>query len=380
MDGINMPGLLSRKNYGDLKEMIRNGERIPIKGLSDYGDSIDSVVVRLIKDGYHFTYDDVSEYRDDTCRIAWWMAYYRHLFSMEELLALSDQHYQEWNRTISINMVVRGHKVFTFDEIQRLGNPADRFGATLAHWQARCGHQFTVDELLLLKDARINYYSDDNYYVDTTRYIWLTMADIDEREIYRSFENLLHNGATVAHIMARESHRFTDEEIAILGDPKDDAGLSVSDWMKISKYKSSPRRERKTVFTKKEISNPAIINEIYESKLPIPWGQKIFIDSDIRLLTTTLCFIGVNIPLIFGIISHNFPGLTDDFMLAGIIIACLLIALSGIIQMIRREFPGPRVEISLKGTRAVVLGGLVCIISVGSALFLLFIRLKYLFK
>ncbi len=39
------------------------------------------------------------------------------------------------------------------------------------------------------------------------------------------------NGATVAHIMAREGHKFKVEEIKALGNPVDAAGLTIADWM-----------------------------------------------------------------------------------------------------------------------------------------------------
>jgi hypothetical protein len=48
---------------------------------------------------------------------------------------------------------------------------------------------------------------------------------------YQNKTAILYNGATVAHIMAREGHHFSDEEIQKLGDPKDQAGLKLADWM-----------------------------------------------------------------------------------------------------------------------------------------------------
>jgi hypothetical protein len=44
-------------------------------------------------------------------------------------------------------------------------------------------------------------------------------------------ENILHNKATVVHTIARGGFPFTDEEIQKLGNPKDKAGLTISDWM-----------------------------------------------------------------------------------------------------------------------------------------------------
>jgi hypothetical protein len=368
------------RDFSELIEKIHNGQRISLDDLSGFSLPVFSIALKLLNNGYHFTFDELLKMGEVGPEIAWWMSYYRHIFTMDELITLGDIHFEDGERTISINMATRGHKVFTFDEIQRLNNPADKFGATLAHWQARYEHLFSVDELLKLNNARISYFPGDEYYMDSCRYIWYSVADIDEGQAYRSSENLMHNGATVAHIMARQGHQFKDEEIGLLGDPKDAAGLSVSDWMKISRYQDAPRQEKNVVFTKKEISNPTIYQAIHGDQPPKSLFQKLFLESDIRLLTNYLVFIALAIPILFGGTYHYFPIVTEDFPLLGIITACLLIALSGFIQIIRKEYPGVRVGESLKGPWAAVLGGLVFIFFVVLALILIFIRLKFLFK
>jgi hypothetical protein len=151
-------------------------------------------------------------------------------FTADQILILGDTPHGLWNRTLSIEVAAAGGKPFTLDEILRLHNPADAFGATLAHWQAFHGMRFTVDDLLTLHNPAIHYAADTLYDLDLYQREY-TIADISEEREYGQKINILHNGATVAHIMAREGQRFSQEEIARLGNPLDAGGMSIGDWM-----------------------------------------------------------------------------------------------------------------------------------------------------
>jgi hypothetical protein len=135
-----------------------------------------------------------------------------------------------FGRTLSIEMASHGHQ-FSFEEVVRLKNPKDDFEATLAHWLASFGKTFSVDEIIFLGNPVIQYYEDDVYDCDVSRAMSWCINQISQEAEYESRRNLLHNGATIAHIMAREGHRFTDEEIARMGNQVDKAGLTIKDWM-----------------------------------------------------------------------------------------------------------------------------------------------------
>ena len=119
----------------------------------------------------------------------------------------------------------------SFQEILQLNNPSDRFSATLAHWLTFTGQKFTLEELLRLGNPSIEYDEGDFYDYGYDFSVEITIAQISQEEDYSKRRYILHNGATIAHIMAREGHRFTDEEIARLGNPKDKMGLTIKDWM-----------------------------------------------------------------------------------------------------------------------------------------------------
>ncbi len=105
-----------------------------------------------------------------------------------------------------------------------LKNPKDRLGATLAHWLAFLGKRFSVKEIGLLGNPTINFNDGDLYDYDIMwGRVWF-IDDISQKDEYQNRRNILHNGATIGHVMAREGHRFTDEEIARLGNPVDTAG------------------------------------------------------------------------------------------------------------------------------------------------------------
>lgn len=138
----------------------------------------------------------------------------------ESLLSLSHMNSQQ--------MVKNGHR-FTVDEIIRMGNRRDSCGATLAHWMAFYGHRFTVDELIRLKNPRV-------IYTEMAHQLLIPLREFEpstytEASWYTHKSEVLHDGGTVAHIMAREGCQFTDEGIEALGNPVDGYGMTIKDWM-----------------------------------------------------------------------------------------------------------------------------------------------------
>jgi hypothetical protein len=118
---------------------------------------------------------------------------------------------------------------YTYQEIMSVGNPTDSHGATLAHWQAFQGHRFTIPELLTFPE-KISYPPDEIFWTHEIQgsvgfYCILTPA-----EAYDMKEAVAHQGATVAHIMAREGYDFSDEEIEQLHNPVDADGKTIKDW------------------------------------------------------------------------------------------------------------------------------------------------------
>jgi hypothetical protein len=148
------------------------------------------------------------------------MAYYGFEFSMAQLQEIGD--YPDGHgKTISLHMAYRGH-LFSFEEIMTLNNPSDYFGNTLAHWTALNGGRFSVEELNRIGNPKINI---SEYEVEPTVFVG---NDI-ENHFPAKFSCA---GATVAHLLALEGVPFTAEEIDALGNPKDDNGLTIADWMK----------------------------------------------------------------------------------------------------------------------------------------------------
>ncbi len=159
-------------------------------------------------------------------------------FTVDQILFLGDYPDATWRIPISIELAKLGYR-FTLEEILRLNNPKDTLGATLAHWLAFKGQIFTLDQILKLGNPVVEYRPDDMYPGDAAWQDYLLVRDVSEAEVYAKKHFILHNGATIGHIMAREGHRFTDEEIARLGNPVDRAGLTIKDWMNRVKNKTS---------------------------------------------------------------------------------------------------------------------------------------------
>lgn len=163
-----------------------------------------------------------------------------YAFTAGQLEIIGDAIDKGYGRTLSIEVAAHGH-TFSFDDVVLLQNPRDQYGATLAHWLAAFGKTFTVDEIITLGNPVINYSEDVIYDYDIERSMSWSIKEISQDEEYKSKQNILHNGATIAHIMAREGARFSEVEIIRLGNPADYAGLKIKDWMERAEKKSSVR-------------------------------------------------------------------------------------------------------------------------------------------
>ena len=191
-----------------------------------------SIAHNMAEKGHFLSFDDLMRLGNPKdiykVSVAHVMVQKGHNFTVEQILMLGDDRDIQGLST-SLLMVKNGHQ-FSFEEIMLLKNPKDKQGATLAHWMARYGHRFTIEELIEMGNPDIDYAENDivNYFDMDHGGI---VGHMDEEKEYNAKTYILHNGGTVAHIMAREGHRFTDEEIQKLGNPKDKAGLTISDWM-----------------------------------------------------------------------------------------------------------------------------------------------------
>jgi hypothetical protein len=164
-------------------------------------------------------------------KLAYLLVHKGYRFTVDQLEIMGDSAGGYFGRTLSLEMASHGYP-FTVEEVVRLKNPKDDFDATLAHWLAAFGKTFSVDEILSLGNPVIRYSEDEIYDYDIERAMSWCISEISQEKEYASRQNLLHNGATIAHIMAREGHRFSDDEIYKLGNPKDMAGLTIKSWMK----------------------------------------------------------------------------------------------------------------------------------------------------
>jgi hypothetical protein len=154
------------------------------------------------------------------------------MFTTDQILANGDA--TSNTETISLWMARHGHQ-FTFEEITRLGNPVGNLHATLAHWSAKKGYRFNLDELLVFGDIRIRYSTGDLHKffegLEPDDRLYYEGFYLDEDYEYNAkddeYYDIFYNGATVAHIMAREGYMFTKEDITRLGNPKDGNGLPM---------------------------------------------------------------------------------------------------------------------------------------------------------
>jgi ankyrin repeat protein len=150
------------------------------------------------------------------------MAENGHRFSSDEIRVLCDPMDKRYD-AIPMSMAMHGHQ-FSWEELLIYKDLRGSCNATIAHWMAKYGHHFSLEELLQIGNQVISYSKESLY--DSRSY-----CNVDEEEYYRDNIDVMHNGATVAHIMAREGHRFTNSEIEALGNPKDAEGLTIADWM-----------------------------------------------------------------------------------------------------------------------------------------------------
>jgi hypothetical protein len=141
-------------------------------------------------------------------------------FNFDELLRLGNPG-NVFRTTLAHSMAEQGY-AFSLDQLLALGNPEDDFGVTIAHWMAARGHIFSLNDLLMLGNPKIR---PNPWMLD-----WWSSADFTS-QLIDSGSPAERIGASVAHIMAREGHEFSVEEILTLGNPVDLKGASLVDWM-----------------------------------------------------------------------------------------------------------------------------------------------------
>lgn len=231
---------------------VYQGRVFTVDELELYREYAGEIILTMARGGHFLSIDDLIKLRitdvNNKDRYEGWdtlqlMASKGCKFTTDQIIQFGFFPYWESERDLplSIWMVKSGH-FYSIDEIIRLGNPYDRWGATLAHWQARYGYQFEIDDLIRLGNCRIHFKDDDVVWTDySSGNMYWTISDISVDEQYDRKTELLHNGATIAHIMAREGYRFIDEDIQRLGDPRDAAGLSLKDWMERAAAKTETR-------------------------------------------------------------------------------------------------------------------------------------------
>jgi hypothetical protein len=228
-------GIDLSKPLGELAATLINGK------CSDLAEET-SIASLLAKNNYQFPLEDVpllsGRGRVWGLKLAYLLAREGYSFTIDQIAKIGDSTEGAYRRTLSIEMASHGHQ-FSFEEVAWLKNPKDQFEATLAHWLAAFGKIFSVDEIIALGNPVINYSVDEIYDYDVSRAMCGCISQISQDAEYKTKQNILHNGATIAHIMAREGTRFSEEEIIRLGNPVDRVGLTIKDWMEKSEKKAS---------------------------------------------------------------------------------------------------------------------------------------------
>lgn len=194
-----------------IRELILRG--LSAKEIIELGNPRDKYKIclleRSLREGYKYTFTEIL----DICKATVGLS-----FAKQQKLAIEMLFWAAWLEY-----------PFTYQEIMSIGNPIDEHGATLAHWRAFHGHHFTIPELLTLPE-KISYKEDDvfvTHEIQGSIGYWMCLSPA---EAYSEKEAVAHQGATVAHIMAREGYAFTDEEIEQLHNPLDADGKSIKDW------------------------------------------------------------------------------------------------------------------------------------------------------
>lgn len=159
---------------------------------------------------------------------------------------------------LSSHIVQTGLHMFTFEDVEKLGNPTDKYDSTLAHHMARRHFPFTVEQIEKLGNPVDRYkYTLAHICIGCQGAKFYSFEDILRlknppnlrgvtlaHEIIRAapFQNLftveqlveLNNpaddsGETLAHDMINHGNRvFNEQEIDLLGDPKNAKGISIS--------------------------------------------------------------------------------------------------------------------------------------------------------
>jgi hypothetical protein len=205
--------------------LARAGYFFTFEELNSFLDHRVEILCDMAEHGFEFTIDEILKIGEGQ-RVACAMAKHGHQFTIDEILKI-DNYFDPFGFSFSFWLESHFHK-FSFDDLIKLGNPVDSFGASLAHWMAFQGYRFSMQELNNIGSLVISYTNNQLYEEDV---IFGGGYDMNENETYQQKRYILHNGATVAHIMAREGFQFTEEEIEQLGNPKDNAGLTINDWM-----------------------------------------------------------------------------------------------------------------------------------------------------
>ncbi len=186
--------LAQQKYFFTVDELITYGNP------SDGG--LNTIARHMVDNGYdEFTVDDIialcGNMNNDRESVAILMAKYGHHFTLDEIIRLNNP---VDSYRISLAHLMAHHCEFSATDIWelrnsvshcdvsvgalwKLRNPADRDGDTIAHWMAKAGYRFSVEELKFLNNPKNK------------------------------------DGLSIAHVMAQAGHKFSKDESKELGLP-----------------------------------------------------------------------------------------------------------------------------------------------------------------
>jgi hypothetical protein len=133
-----------------------------------------------------------------------------------------NEHYEK--NTLAHYLARYGY-MFSIDELVTLKNPSNANGDTLAHFMARNGFKFKFEDLIALKNP-----SNNNDYS-----IAHELYEKGERYSFNEVVRLLELGTspewTLAHLMAKAGHQFSFDELLVMLELTKGCHISIADIM-----------------------------------------------------------------------------------------------------------------------------------------------------
>jgi hypothetical protein len=209
-------------------------------------------------DGYHFTLEEIKAFRNPKIEysVVTFIGFGGFPLTVDEIIQLENPR-TYFGLTLLDCMAGRGYP-FTVDEIIQLGNPKnDVLGFSLVENMALAGHRFAESETRELEklisgygQIQKEYFSMDAKPISfremesrcnlsrQRKPLLMVFFDLSNNHRYTDEQiaksrnpRIAGERFTEAFCMARAGYLYTVEQIKAVGNPKDDSGLTIADWM-----------------------------------------------------------------------------------------------------------------------------------------------------